>query len=109
MKNVPEHSSPFRTGMTGLVTIYTDTVKNAIAIPLKALVLNPKTQKEAVYKFLPDSNKVKLTDVITGLDDAEYIQIKQGLKEVEKIVSGPYDILTKKLKDGSKVKPKKEK
>ncbi len=96
-------SPPFRSGMTGLVTIYTDTVENATAVPMKALILNPKTRKEAVYKYLPEKQIVRISDVITGIDDAEYIEIKKGLSVGETIVTGPYDVITKKLKDSMKV------
>ncbi len=98
-KELPQN--PLRSGMTGLVTIYTDTVENAIAVPMKALILNPKTQKEALYKY--KNGIVKLTDVVPGIDDAEYIEIKKGISEGETIVTGPYDVITKKLRDSMKV------
>ena len=56
-------------------------------------------------------NKVKLREVKTGITDtaAGTIEIKDGLKEGEEIVSGPFIAVSKKLKDGDVVARKVEK
>ena len=45
-----------------------------------------------------------MKEVKTGLSDDNYIQIKEGLKDGEKVVSGSYRAISRELNDGSKVK-----
>jgi HlyD family secretion protein len=49
-----------------------------------------------------------MKEVKTGIQDDEYIQIVSGIKQGEKIVSAPYEAISKKLKSGSKIKAIKE-
>lgn len=59
--------------------------------------------EEVVYIMQPDS-KVKKVVVKTDIQDINYIEITSGLKGDEEIVTGPYTIVSKTLKDGTKVK-----
>jgi HlyD family secretion protein len=54
--------------------------------------------------FLADGTKAKLQTVKTGVQDDKYIELLSGLKEGDKVIVGPYDIVSKKLKNGSTVK-----
>jgi HlyD family secretion protein len=47
---------------------------------------------------------VKKVKVSTSIQDINYIEITEGLKEGEEVVSGPYDVVSKTLKNGSHVK-----
>ncbi len=47
---------------------------------------------------------VKKVPVTTDIQDINYIQVKTGLKEGDMVVTGPYDIVSKQLKDKQKVK-----
>jgi HlyD family secretion protein len=47
---------------------------------------------------------VKKVKVTTGVQDINYIEILSGLKGNEQIITGPYDVVSKRLKDGFKVK-----
>jgi HlyD family secretion protein len=47
-----------------------------------------------------EEGKAKLRAVITGIQDNSNIQILEGLKEGEKVVSGPYNAIARLLKDG---------
>ncbi len=44
------------------------------------------------------------TNIKTGIQDDEYIQILEGLKENEEIVSGPYTAISKTLEEGTKIR-----
>jgi len=48
--------------------------------------------------------------VKTDIQDINYIEITDGLKEGDEVVTGPYDVVSKTLKSGDKVKvvPKNE-
>jgi HlyD family secretion protein len=54
--------------------------------------------------FVMNEGKAKLVKVKTGIQDNNYIEIKQGLKEGDEVVSGPYSAIAKQLKDGTAIK-----
>jgi HlyD family secretion protein len=47
---------------------------------------------------------LKKVNVKTGIQDINYIEITEGLKPGEKVVSGPYEAVSKTLKEKDKVK-----
>ncbi len=122
-------SFPFRPGMSASADIQTRTVENALSVPINAVTTRDKNdstklstaekkEKEAsvnsntgsmddleVVVFVKGTdNKVKKMKVKTGIQDINHIEIKEGLKEGDEVVTGPYDIVSKTLKDGSEVK-----
>jgi HlyD family secretion protein len=64
----------------------------------------PGDELEEVVFVLQKDGKVKKTIVTTAIQDMNYIEIKSGLNAGDEIVSGPYNTVSKTLKDGSKVK-----
>ncbi|MDQ5980924.1 MAG: HlyD family secretion protein [Verrucomicrobiota bacterium] len=54
--------------------------------------------------FLRDGDKVKLVNVETGIADTTHMEIKSGLKKDDEIVTGPFSVVTRTLKDGDKVR-----
>jgi HlyD family secretion protein len=54
--------------------------------------------------FLLSDGKAKFVKVKTGIQDNDYIEITEGVKEGEEIISAPYAVVSKTLKNGSKVK-----
>ena len=48
-------------------------------------------------------DRVKKVNVKTGIQDIDFIQIKEGLSLDQKVVSGPYDILNVRLDSQSKI------
>jgi HlyD family secretion protein len=58
---------------------------------------------EVVFVLQPDG-KVKKVVVKTGIQDINNIEVTQGLKAGDEIVVAPYNIISKTLKDGTKVK-----
>ena len=121
--------SPFRPGMTALVEIYTKNVKDAIAVPIQAVTLrkpNAKpqfkdgssdAQPEQVSQksgpdesaepvevvFIFENGRVKQQAVTTGISDDSHIRIIEGLEADKEVVTGPYTILSKILKDNMEV------
>ncbi|HEX8372960.1 MAG TPA: efflux RND transporter periplasmic adaptor subunit [Chthoniobacterales bacterium] len=62
--------------------------------------------------FLKSGDKAVMRNVVTGLSDNSYIEIKEGLAGGEEIINGTYGAISRDLKDGSKIaieKPKKDK
>ncbi len=56
--------------------------------------------------FVKEGDKVKIRTVTTGISDNTHIEIKEGLKVGEEIVSGPYTAISRELKNDSVIKLK---
>jgi HlyD family secretion protein len=115
---------PFRPNMTASADIQTQTHTNVLSVPLNAVSTrsladvrkSDSTNKkpivsntgdsdlvEVVFTVQPDG-KVKLIPVSTSIQDINNIEITSGLKVNEQVITGPYDIISKMLKQGDKVK-----
>lgn len=60
--------------------------------------------EEVAFVFDAAKGTVKKVKVKTGIQDLNYIQIISGLKEGEQVVTGPYMLVSKTIKEGDKVK-----
>ena len=115
----PAYFSPFRPGMTATVDIITDKRNNAINVPISAITIKtdttlakkPKNETEEVIDkdqkfecvFIKKGDTAELRVVKTGIQDDSNIEIVSGLEEGEEVIVGPYNVVTKTLKDGDKV------
>ncbi|MDO9255711.1 MAG: efflux RND transporter periplasmic adaptor subunit [Bacteroidales bacterium] len=121
------NDSPFRPGMSATVDIRTESVENVLTLPIQAVTTRADTTKAAPkveendqaqqgdenvkkkaevvqeYVFLYDKGVTKMLKVKTGIQDNTYIQITEGLKDGQEIITAPYRAVSKKLKDGDKV------
>ena len=120
----PETYSPFRPGMTATVDIITKTRKDAISVPISAIVIKTDTSstKKSYGKtvvedvsaneqkfecvFVNENGKAKLRVVETGIQDDTNIEIISGLSKEDKIITGPYNIVSKTLKPGDLIEEK---
>ena len=105
----------FKPGMSASVEIQTTKVKNAVSVPISAVTTRawPDEKKkqeteltnlrQVVFCYKPDTKKVVLRDVTTGIQDNQNIQITNGLKLHEQVVILPYGVITKILKDNLNV------
>jgi HlyD family secretion protein len=125
-------SFPFRPGMSANADIQTNTHANVISVPINAVTTRDKNDSTStkadkskektddeetvvassnsnddieVVVFVKDKdNKVKKVGVKTGIQDINNIEITNGLKEGEEVITGPYDVVSKTLKKGTQVK-----
>lgn len=72
-----------------------------------------RADREALLRvaFLRNGETVKMVPVETGIGDTMHLEIKSGIKAGDEVVSGPFSVITRSLKDGSKIrieKPKKK-
>ncbi len=58
---------------------------------------------EVVFVLQKDGT-VKKQKVTTSIQDLNYIQVDSGLSDSLQVITGPYDLVSKQLKDGMKVK-----
>ncbi|MES2591346.1 MAG: efflux RND transporter periplasmic adaptor subunit [Bacteroidota bacterium] len=69
---------------------------------------NKKDLKESIKVeecvFLFSDGVAKMVKVKTGIQDNNFIEIKEGIKEGDDVISGPYSAIAKQLKEGEKVK-----
>jgi HlyD family secretion protein len=66
-------------------------------------------KKDHECVFVVEGDKVKLVVVTTGIQDNYNIEIKSGLKEGQEVVSAPYNLIARILKEGDVIeKVKKE-
>jgi HlyD family secretion protein len=120
-------------GMSTQASISTDTRDEAIVVPIQAVTVRPerevrregppgggpgapgagapapnggkKARREPLQKvvFVVEGGVAKLRPVETGLASENEIEIVSGLREGEKVVEGPYRILSRELADGKPV------
>jgi len=122
-----------RPGMSCSADIETETRSNVVSVPIMSVTArseefeekkgpgeeadgNMVLAAEKVKKqkrpqeivFVVKDNKAVIKKVKTGISDDTYIEIREGLDEGETVVSGTYKAISKDLKDGAKIKLKKE-
>lgn len=122
---------PFRPGMSASADIQTNTKPNVIAVPINAVTTREKGTDKVVTKgadenaapglqetekaglssdldevvfVLQKDGTVKKVKVKTDIQDINYIEVTEGISEGAEVISAPYNVISKTLKDGMKVK-----
>ena len=102
----------FRPGMTASVEVQTKLVQDVISVPIQAVTTRKDTAEksgnkkvECIFKF--ENEIANFTIVKTGIQNDMYIQILEGISDSDVVIVGPYSLVSKTLKDGTKVESKK--
>jgi HlyD family secretion protein len=121
---------PFRPGMTASVEVLTNRKVDVLSVPLAAVTTrNPEVNKPAgdgqgppnnqqqgqakpaekkkedkVVVFVNDNGKAKMVEVKTGISDYDNIEILSGLSDSSEVVTGPFLVVSKRLKEGDKIR-----
>ncbi|WP_321288154.1 efflux RND transporter periplasmic adaptor subunit [uncultured Sunxiuqinia sp.] len=103
---------PFRPGMSATVDIQTETRRGVIAIPIQAVTTRvvdsekssekSEAEKEEVVFLLKDGFAHRQA-VETGIQDNMDIEILNGIGDGDEVITGPYNIVSRTLKDSVKV------
>lgn len=120
--------SPFRPGMSASVDIQTNTKRNILSVPISSVTTradttgrqlsarekrdekkesekeNVSTKKEIKeYVFVFVDGKAEMFAVKTGIQDNTNIEILEGLTEGQEVITGPYTVVSKTLKNHDSV------
>jgi len=123
---------PFRPGMTASVEIITKIKAGVLSVPLSAVTTRnpddkggeekkgpqnndddapkvtdsskPKEKKaDKIVVFVNEKGVAKMVEVKTGISDYDNIEIISGLADDAEVVTGPFLVVSKRLKDGDKI------
>lgn len=118
---ITEGGDQVRPGMTVNANILTDTRQSALSVPIQSVTLRPVAQwrqidsestgsKPIVDKdgyvqlvYVVENGKAVARQVKVGIQNEDRIEILDGLKEGENVVSGSYRAITRDLNDGDAV------
>jgi HlyD family secretion protein len=130
---------PFRPGMTASADIVTTRKENVLAVPLAAVTTrNPnqmndgspggdgppnrnasqranqnnqpaKAAEPQVVIFVNESGTAKMKEVKTGISDYDNIEILSEISDSTEIITGPFLVVSSRLKDGDKIRPMEQK
>lgn len=124
---------PFRPGMSATVDIKTEAKEGVLTVPIQSVTTREEKdlkEKDADYAktaaakakakedekkdvaeivWVTENGKVTAKKVTTGIQDANYIEVKSGVNEGEMIVKAPFKLISKTLKEGDAIKVVEEK
>lgn len=128
---IPEKGKkyPFRPGMSATVDIKTESRTDVLTVPIQSVTTREEkdiADKDEDYSktekgkkmaktgtdkselkeivFAVENGKAVAKEVKTGIQDANYIEITEGIKEGESVVSAPFKLISKTLENGNLVK-----
>lgn len=107
MANRDSTWTPFRPGMSATVDIETEVKTNITTVPIKSVTTRPDTSKlsseNQLCVFLLENGKAKRYNIQTGIQDNTNIEVLSDLPLEARVITGPYDLLSRRLKDGDEV------
>ncbi len=122
--------SPFKPGMSATVDIITEQANNVLTVPIKSVAAREDTSTatigerfrkksemadisettvendepfEVLFVMNETTGKAELRIVETGIQDDRFIEIKKGIAEGEQVITGPYEEVARKMKNGDEV------
>ena len=114
-----DDDTPFRPGMSATVDILTARATDVLSAPIQAVTsreagFGSDDEEEADNEnaeaelgvFVLDNGKVQWTPVETGIQDSRYVAISGELDAGTTVVTGPYDVVSRSLKQGDEVEVK---
>jgi HlyD family secretion protein len=117
MDIIGKGSFPFRPGMSANVDIQTKRHINVLSVPINTIAAREKSDSsktsmpsasadddfDVVAFVLQKDGTTKKVKVKTDIQDITYIEVTEGLKEGDEVITGPYDVVSRTLKETDKV------
>jgi HlyD family secretion protein len=109
MDLLDQSSAPFLPGMSANVEIQTQVKTKIPSLPIEAIGTRSEEDTTSFEEridevvFSVNDGKAVKHVIQTGIQDSRYIEILSGIDEIEEVIIGPYDAISKKLEDGSRV------
>jgi HlyD family secretion protein len=125
MDLIGKGSFPFRPGMSANVDIQTRRHPDVLSVPINAIATRDKNDSlkvktdesnmtaqnntssdddvDVVAFVLQKDGTAKKVIVKTDIQDITYIEVTEGLKEGDEVITGPYDVVSRTLKETDKL------
>ena len=94
-------SLKFLPGMSAAVRIITDRRDGCLTLPVESLFIR---DKEPCVWLADTDDKARAASVVTGIQDLDRIEIREGLTVDDRVVVGPPEAIGQKLQEGQKLK-----
>jgi HlyD family secretion protein len=105
----PPAELQLRSGMSARAVIFLGNGQRSLAVPVEAVVTeNPERDIVKRYVWLDRDGKARKVEVGVGLSDDRWETITSGLKEGDRVITGPSRAL-RRLKDGDAVRQTEDK
>jgi len=128
---------PFRPGMTASADIVTTQKENVLSVPLSAVTTRnpdqpggnenkegppnrnasqgspnnapPKPTEPKIVIFVNEDGTARMKEVKTGISDYDNIEILTEISDSTEVVTGPFLVVSTRLKEGDKIRPAEKK
>ncbi len=111
------YMSPFRPGMSATVDIQTQSAYGVVTVPIQAVTTREQISgsrddeqtpssspgRPREYVFVYEDGVARQLSVRSGIQDNQYIEIREGLDEGTEVITGPYRLVSRELNDGDHV------
>lgn len=101
----PGRPFPLRPGMSAAVDIITNIQEDIPSLPIQAVTTREDEDSGEFNEvvFLYKDGQAELTKVKTGIQDDRFIHIREGVEVGQKVVTGPFSAVARRLSDGDDV------
>ena len=116
----PSSGPVLRPGMSGSVDIYTETVEDAVAVPIQAVTVRDFNELGAAARadstaqsgtdedlrrvvFVAAADTARMLEVSTGIADDTHMEVTKGLDGGERVITGPYKAVSQELEPGTRI------
>ncbi len=98
---IDEKVERLRPGMSAVVDIHVERVKDVLSVPVQAVV----QVAEDNWCYVDANGSVELRKVTLGKTNEKFVEIREGLEEGDRVVLNPMSLVNKSLGEGKEISP----
>jgi len=98
---IDEKVERLKPGMSAVVDIHVERVKDVLSVPVQAVV----QVAEDNWCYVDAKGKVELRKVTLGKTNEKFVEIREGLKEGERVVLNPMSLVDEDQGEGNEISP----